>query len=275
MKHKKLFILLIMIMLLLFTGCAKVDIKTGVDSDCNAYLTYVIDVDLTSVSSDLLSTMNTLDDMMDHYQNELGFEVSKSNTDVTPGTYRYEMTKTIPGDNYEDAFNALQKMLTDESITPFMQVDLTSKMTAYQQLYYFTGELDFEAIYKTTNIESFPKDLQDSIRQSFEAGEGTVTIFLPGNEIEASTGGEASTDHGSASLKAPFSFNQKTSLSLSTRLSTDGDGAVNQTMESILQDFQISTYSWIVIGGLGFIAFIVGIALHLRKNKRKNNDHSI
>ena len=260
MKHKKLLILLIMIMLLAFTGCAKVDIETGVDQRCNAFLTYVIDVDLTSINSDqVLSTMSTLDDMMDHYKNELGFEVSQSNTDVASGTCRYEMTKTIPNDNYEDAFNTLQKMLTDESITPFMQVDMTSKATKYQQLYSFTGELDFETIYKTTNIESFPKDLQDSIRQSFEAGEGTVTIFLP--DVESKT--------------VPFSFNQKTTLSSSTRLSTDGDEVIHKSMENILQDFQISTYSWIIMGGLGFIAIIIGIVLNLRKPKYKNEDLSI
>ena len=239
-------------LLLAFTGCAKVNIETGIGGDYDAFLKYVIDVDFSSLDSEQVTrAIEACDTVMEHYQNELGFEVSKSNTDSTSGTCRYEMEKIIPNDSYDAAWASLQEMLTDESITPFMHVDMTSKMAEYQHFYSFVGELDFATIYKTTNIDSFPGYMQESINQKFESGTGTATISLPGADPKT----------------VPFNFNQKVNLELSTRLSAEDGEPINTPMENVLQNIQLGMYSWIIIGGVSLLAIIIGFALHFRKSK--------
>lgn len=243
-------------LLLTFTGCAKVNIETGIDSNYDAFLKYVIDVDFTSLdSAQVAQAIDAFDTVTEHYKNELGFDVSKSNTDLASGTCRYEMEKILPNDSYEAAWAALQEMLTDESITPFMQVDMTSKMAEYQHFYSFIGELDFATIYKTTNIDSFPEYMQESINQKFESGTGTATISLPGADPKT----------------VPFNFNQKVTLELSTRLSAEGGEPINMPMENVLQNIQLGMYSWIIIGGASLLVIIIGIALHFRKSKDRSD----
>ena len=272
MKHKKIVFLLMIMILLTFTGCAQVTIATGIDDNYDVYLSYVIKVDLTQIEArQVASTVDALDMLVKHYKDNLGFETVSSDTDSVQGLWQYSLVKTIPNDSYQQAFNTLQDMLTDEKITPFMQVDMTSKITEYQQLYSFKGELDFETIYKTTNIESFPQSVKDTINQNFQSSKGLFTLELPGSEIENASDGETFVFGESADLTTPFEFGQKTPIELSTRLNTTGEEVIKKPMESILQDLNNNLYLVIAIGIIAFITIIIGILLHSRKNNHKNN----
>lgn len=277
MMNRKKTLLLMLMLLLMFTGCAQINIDTGVDKDYNAYLTYTIDADLTSLDSEQAqSTMNTLDDVMEHYKKELEFEVLKSKSDLLQGICSYELVKKVPNNSYEEAFNTLQNMLTDEAITPFMQVAMTSKLAEYQQLYSFKGELDFATIYKTTNIESFPQYLQDDIGQKFEGCAGTITLSLPGSEVETASGGETIINNEQITLSGPFEFEQKATVELSTRLNVANGKPLNGSMDRIIQDINSGMRSWMIIGAIAFVAIVLGIALHLRrgKNRKANNKNN-
>lgn len=276
MNHKKTIFLLMIITVLTFTGCAHVTIATGINDNYDAYLSYVIKVDLNQLDTrQSAATVDTLDILVKHYEDNLGFEAMPSDMNSLQGTWQYSLTKTIPNDSYEQAFDTLQDMLTDEKTTPFMQVDMTSKATEYQHLYSFKADLDFETIYQTTNIESFPQSIKDTINQNFQSSEGIVTITLPGTEIENATDGETSLYGELVDLTSQFEFGQKRPIELSTRLNTNGNEVIKKPMAGILQDFNNSLYVVIAVGIFAFIIIIVGITLHFGKNKRTDENHFI
>lgn len=286
LKKSTLLLTIIILLLITFTGCSEVNINTGIDDDNSAYLSYVIKVDLSSIDSmQIPSVVSTMNMVLNHYEKELDFEILKKDVNLLQSECLYELEKRIPCDNYELAFNTLKDMLTDEKITPFMQVDMTSMITKYQQLYSFNGELDFAAIYKATNIGSFPQYMQDSINQNFEASFGKINICLPGTDIETATNNGISLDNKTyisgdqISMSVPFKFNQKAAFTLSTRLSSDNEKVIKKPMRDVLQSINVSLYFSIAIGVIAIIIIGVGIGLHFSKTKHKdevqNENHFI
>ena len=268
-NRKNITLFLIVMILLTFTGCAQINIDTGVDANYNAYLSYLIEVDFESIDNNHISTIiDALDEIVVHYQNELGFDLLENEIDWLQGIGRYELVKKVPHSNYEEAFSTLQDMLTDETITPFMQVDMLAKVTDYQQLYSFKGMFDFDAVYRTTNIESFPQYMQEPLEQDFNSCRGEINISLPGTDLENAIGDVSSTDNGCINLTVPFNLSEPTSLELATRLSTDGTAIINKSMEDILLNLGINLRIWISLGVVAFVATIIGIVLHLRKDKK-------
>lgn len=271
---KKILIMICGVLLLALTGCANLDIETGIDEDYNAKIAYALEVDFASMSDEQAKSLsNSLDNLVKQFANVRDFEILENEGDVDSGKGSYKIEKVVPNDNFEDAFASLKELLTDEKTTPFMQVDMTSKITDYQHLYHFNGELDFAKILGASNIDSFPPMMQEHIVQGFEASAGQVKITLPGAEIEnvsaTADSLDGTIDGQLASITAPFKFNQQTSMELTTKLTVENGKAVNGTMEDVLHMHELSKWLWLGIGALGFVIVAIGALLHLNKEKTK------
>ena len=263
--YKLVFPLLVLILL---AGCVQMDIELGVDESYSAYITYHLHLDLSEMDGpEKISAGEGVEELLSYYETMRGVSVTPPKSLDDTDEYDFSISKSISCDSYEEAFAELRKMLTDVTVTPFIEVDMTCETTEQQQLYHIQATTDFSNVLASSNLPEFPPSLQKKIQEAFAACTGSVSVHLPGTEIENASG-EAKLTEYQVSMQTPFDFNSQTPFELTTRLNLYDGMASEKTIAEILQEFQRTKYIGIGVAAAGFLIVIAGVLLFV--NARKN-----
>ena len=264
---KKTVALISIIMIASFlSGCMRLDIRAGIDTNNNAYLVYELKIDLTSVDPDLrTSLIDGVKEMEDYYRDTLGFEVTSSKKG---DAYYMKAILTVQGSDYEDAFAKLKKMLTDEASTPFSELSMDFTAEEMQQLYHLSVTVDMAGIAAGSNISELPPSMRESIEAAYLSSTGTLTIELPGSVVESASG-ETVIDGYHVTVSEPLDFSGQTQAELTTRLNTLQQTILAEPMEDVVSRYR--TYAYIGFGaaGLGLVLAVVSIVMMRSKKKQR------
>lgn len=214
-RSKMLSIVLMLVLFIFITaGCTKFDINIGIDADNTAYLSYFLEVDVSELNErQQHSFKEALHQIAVHYHENLGFVV---NLDLESNPIVFEAEKRVANDCFEQAFESLKAMLTDEDMTVFMQVDMDQISYPQQMGYIISASADIQRIIESNDIEELPPGIRQDFEDSVEAGTGTITITLPADEVEASSH-NAEISNGQLNMAVPLDFTQQTEFELSAR----------------------------------------------------------
>lgn len=180
---KKLIFLLLLFACLLFAGCgATADMEYGIDADNNAYTKLRVDVnagdlleaDKNFLQSDLISIVK-------HYRDELGFECEYDYFAENKNKAYIILTKTIPCDSFEEAFENLKTMLCDEKYSAFSEVSCELSDTTGKYAYRINGQIDLHRVIENSNASGVPKGVADYIGDQLEDCSFSVTLAFPEN----------------------------------------------------------------------------------------------
>lgn len=219
MKKYKIAVLLLVTLLL--TGCAQINVTCGVDREKNAYLTLEAQVDWTEYAGDLGADLEeSFRSLATHYRSTLGFEVEETYTDTG---CRLILTKKQQGQSYAEAFRLLEAMLTDESVTPFLDVKTTYAQQPQVEGYALEVTMDTGRILEEMGAEDLPGDWRDYYLRSLEASTGSLTLELPASEQPEGQG--VSWAEGFARRTTQVDLQGQTTLKLATQAAV-WDGAV-------------------------------------------------
>lgn len=252
---------------LTFTGCMTVDIDVGIDDGQDAFIRYDLVLDMSEFDSRQAATIdNSIDSICDYYE-DLGFNVKKSGTSSSK-TSEFEFTKTVSCNSTQEAFEELEKMLTDESMTPFSKLDMTTTSTDFQQLFHMDGALDFKQIYNNANIDDFSPTMQELFADTYVNSEGTLTVLLPGIEAENASG-ETDYNEYDITMTVPIDFEGETSFLMTTRLDSPDGKVSSANMERMIGTMQKRQSMWIVFGIVGGVVFLIGIVMFFVMGRKK------
>ena len=266
MRIKKLALVVILVILLILPGCMRLDIRTGVDKNNNAYLQYDLEIDLTSVDPNMRTPLiDGVKELEKHYRNNLGFEVTSSKTSEK---YSMKASLTVQGSDYEDAFAKLKKMLTDEALTPFSELSMDFTAEEMQQLYLLSVTVDLAGMVEGSSISELPPSMRESIEELFRSSTGTLTIELPGSEVESASG-ETVIDGHHITLTKPLDFSGKMQVELTTRLNMGRLTIFDEPMEDVVSRYRIIAYAGFGVAGLGAALAVVAI-IRMRSKKAQN-----
>jgi len=265
MKKTFLIVPLIILLTFLLSGCFKLDISAGVDTDFTAYLTYSIELDITDIDSryqDIIK--NALNRIGWHYQEDYGFIVSL-NLEDDPCTLT--MTRRVPNSSFEQAFKSLEELLIDENITVFMQVDMAFESVERQNRYLLNAITDIPQVLKLSNVEELSPALFQQFEEAIKTGTGTVTITLPSSEIVTSSH-SINMWYNQASMEVPLSYSGQTVLELSGVLNFDRDGTPAGTVDEIIRKQEMfRNYAIIAACAITVIMLIILLVNALRKKR--------
>jgi len=266
-KYNIYVILLLIIMTLFLTGCIKIDISTGIDENYTAFLTYDIEMDLSNFDerySDRLK--NALNRIGWHYQEELGFTVE---LDIENNPNKLTMTKRVVNSNFEQAYKSLESLLTNEDMTPFMQVDMAFESSERQNRYIFSAEADISKIIQLTNDEELSPVLQEEFEKAIKTGEGSITLSLPVSEIVSSSHQTDMLYH-QAVMSVPLNYTGKTEVELSGVLNRLADGSQAGSLNEITHDLnKFRSLSAIITCAIIVLLLIIFLLIKLSANKRR------
>jgi hypothetical protein len=186
----------------------------GIDSNNTAYLSYRLELDVDSFNS--LQQHNfkeALYQIATHYHTELGFSVDLE-TDSNPLVFTAE--KSIANNSFENAFESLKTMLTDESQTVFMLVDMELINYPRQLGYIMGADLDIPRIIKSNDFDDLPPDFKRNFEDAVPASNGTITITMPGDEVVRASH-EYNSTNGQIKMTVPIDFTAETAFELSAK----------------------------------------------------------
>lgn len=232
---KTLLAFLLLLLSLIFAGCADIQFDCGVDEDYNAYLKYDITLDTASLEAENTTLAKaTLNRLQRYCETNLEVEVDSEQSDTT-GIYSLRITKTVPNKSYGEAFEALEEMLTDEKLTPFLNLTMESKDTKYEHGYYFSAEADLSKIIETANMEDQSPAIKEYFEKSIEDITGSFRVSLPATRLFEDT---AELSGGIASCQSPWSLDKPVKLCISAGVS---DGQVADVSADIAADILKTT----------------------------------
>ena len=266
-----LIILLIMSLTFLLSGCIEIDISTGIDPNFTSYLSYNITMDISRFEQSYQEVLkNTLNRIGWYYQEELGFAVDLHlNTDPISLT----MTRRVTNDNFEQAYASLKSMLTDEDMTPFMQVNMDYQSFDRQNRYFFGATTDFPQIMRLSNTDELPPTLYQYLDDAIMSGKGNITISFPASEAINSSH-RSDIQNSQAIMIVPLSYTNQTELEFTGVLNLLRDGSPGGTFNEIINEqVRIRNLAVIVscaVAGLLLITIISAIAIG--KKRRREND---
>lgn len=266
---KSCVLLLVLSLLLVLTGCSETTISCGVDREMNAYLNLEFCCDWGDVSPEEQNNLVTgFEILARHYKDKLGFAVEETYTDTGCAL---KVSKVCPAESYAEAFRALERMLSDTGITPFVEAHTELQTHDEIEGYALSVVLDAGNVLGNLGIENFPGDLQQYFRQSIEESSARIALALPASELIDGTKGAVCQD-GMASVSAEVDLNGQTTVSLATlALLQDGQVVLNPQplMESEMNRLagQTQILRGILLGtGLLLLVVVALLLWHRRKS---------
>jgi hypothetical protein len=201
-----------------------------------------------------------------YYQEELDF-VAELNIETAP--YTLTMTRRLQNNNFEQAFRSLEFLLTNESITPFMMVDMAFQSSEQQSRYILNASTDIPHIMSLSNAEELSPALQEQLEKAIETGEGSISLTMPVSEPVSSTH-QVNIHNNQAVMVVPLSYTDQTGFELTgvVNLLRDGrtGGSINEIMQEQYRLRNIVFIACIVALGLILITLLV---VFLKRTKRK------
>jgi len=246
--------LLIISLTFLLSGCIEIDISTGIDTDFTTYLSYRIAMDVSEfdeLRQEILT--NALHRIAWYYQEEHDFAV-EVHKDASP--IFITMTRRVKNNSLEQAFSSLEEMLTDEDITPFMQVDMEFYSSTRQNKYKIGAQMDIPQILRLSNEEEISPSLQRHLDEAIITGKGTVTLSLPAGELESSTH-ETSIRDNLAVTVIPLNFTDQTDFEMSAVINLLRDGTPGGSNDEIIRELTMYRNISIIVGCIAILLLII------------------
>ena len=263
--RKPILLIILLISLILVSGCIKLNISTGIDEHNTAFLSYNIEMDLDGFDRRYQERLkNALNRIGWHYQEEYGFSVE---LDIESNPSRLVMTKRILNDSFEQAFIALESLVKNENITPFMQVDMAFSKNERQNRYIFNAKTDIAKIMSLSNAGDLPPSLLTQLEDALDKGEGSLTVSFPTSETVNSSHNINMIYH-QVYMEAPLNFSGETNVELGGVLNLLADGTLGGTINEITHDMMRFRILSIIIS-CAVIVFLVIIIL-ARSISRRN-----
>jgi hypothetical protein len=270
-KHKLIVIFSIILLTFLLSGCISIEIEAGIDEHFTSFLIYHIELDAREVDERYQNSLRrALNEIGWNYQEEHDFIVS-FNADSAP--YTLTMTRRIENGSFEQAYESLRTLLTNENITPFMSVDMAYERAERQHRYIFEAMTDIPQLMRLSNTEELPPELQQQLEEAIATGDGSVTITFPVSELVSSSH-PVNIQNNHAKLSVPLIYTIQTRVELSGIINLLEDGAIGGLLGELIDEqysFR-STIVYICIGVLIFLLLIMLIILLVRKSRSRRFD---
>ena len=265
-KIKRLYFLpfLAVMLTVLLSGCIQMYVNIGIEDDFTAYLIYdiTINMDVDEYGFEYEDGLaHALNQIGWHYQEEMGFEVYL-HTDDFP--FRLTLTRRVQNDTLEQAFLALEEMLTDEAMSMFMEVDIAFESFDRQDKYLLGAMIDIPQIMRLSSIEEMTPATEELITEAVENSEGLISISLPASETIGTSHPVTITNDRVETLIL-INFMDQTRFELEARVTYLRDGTIGPPMEEIVQQQQLwGNISAIAIGVAMLLLVIALIAAIVR-----------
>ena len=261
---KRFCLFLALLAVFLLSGCVRGTVSCGIDKDRQAFLRYEAQVDLSEMPQAYRQAVTqAVDDLEEEYA-ALDFTVAREDAE---DRILLEMERRVQGDSYADAFEALRELLTDEEITPFVQVEMREEHTDREQYFSIAAQADGESIVKTVRAEELPADLRKTVAAWVENSAVTFSVELPGHTYTSA--GEVTVDSDNiCRVTVPMELDGQTGIDLTTRFTLE-DGKIAQVpLEKQIQTFTWLQFSLLGAGVLFLIAAFILIIVKIVKGRK-------
>lgn len=256
---------LLCLLALMLAGCAEVNVLTGVDRECRAILEYNLSLSLAELPQEQQKAVQYgIKDFIDYFTTEKGFTLSEDSV-LSGENIQLTLEYSEQGTDYADAFRRLEKILKDEDISLFMQLDSDYMTTKTQDLYHLNGSIDLPKVIALSNIADFSPSFIKAYEDGAAQSTGSLTIFLPASDIKACSG-KTSLGAREAVMTLPLSFYTSTQATLTTKLNRVAGIAVATPSATLA-----TLYRTALFAGLVLLAIAIAAFLFWHKHRSKNN----
>lgn len=260
MRTKKI-IIIISLVGLMFTGCAKINITAGITTDDEAFMQYYIVVSTSYYNEEVRAEIEEVLQEINSYWQSLGYNSSLS---YEKNEYILKYLVSKYHNNTEEALDTLIEYLTCD-ISIFSDIEYDYAQSYFKKELYIKGSTDFSQIIAPNLEEKYPITAIQDISYYTQGVTANLYIILPGRENAQDKRLDITEFYKEISLE------EKTDFSINTVIK-NRDSFLNYKNldESRLEYARIKYYaSWGIIALCSMLVVLV-LLLAFRKIKSRN-----
>ncbi len=273
---------LVCIILLATAGCATVTVSCGIDEQSAAYIAYDVVADVSTLGkTEKDGISSSLNELAVHLESK-GFTVEKTGFFDAGDSVELACVIRRDADSYMEAFDALEQLLTDENITPFVYVNMASAEEAYDQAFVLEVQTDVAAMMQAGGLDRLPPYFRENVDRALSESTADIVLTLPATEIAEGDG--AFVEGSNIYIQSTaLDLHGITTAKLATRVSVEDGQATDIPTEETVKGLegqlaQTKTHMYIVAAVLiasAAVAVVSGITIAKKKRvaaKREKRD---
>jgi len=255
-------------LLVALCGCMKAEINYSIDEKHTVKVTYHIEIDEEKFDNSIRSDVKALiESTAKKYENE-GFAVTRKEDEIN-----YTFTLEKKAGSYEEAFEILEKIITDPKISFFLVADIHSYIEEYEQILDFYFETDLGRMLESTGTNTLPPTIRKDINEGLNESTVNLTVTLPhANVVDINKEAIVENKNKKTTITLPLNWEGPSILDFTVRMSLDNNKITPYTMEDSIKNTknQIELYQVLLCGGVGVgLASGVGLVYSVMNKKKK------
>lgn len=204
-------ILCLLALCLWMTGCARLDVVAGIDSDNRAILQYDVELSLQGRDPrEQLSIREGLLQLVNVYTQDYGFTLLPESQMGEQGRFAFTLRKEVENASYEQAAETLRDMLSDEKSSLFTLADVQLHQGQTQDVLVLDVQLDVNRILQSSTVDQLPYYTAEEFWQGVQDSRGQLVLMLPAADGPGKM--------GQARLEGDLDFTQPVDLRLESRI---------------------------------------------------------
>ncbi|MEA5018112.1 MAG: hypothetical protein VB009_05285 [Erysipelotrichaceae bacterium] len=266
MKKKKIFLIVMFLMLSTF-GCAKAKITYKIDDKFNTSITYYVIVDKNILPEQQHVSVHTIITTTSSAYEKKGFVIEHYQNDNDKIELKMSLTKA--NQSLDEAYQTLEELMIDPSITFLTSVDQDYKVLEYDSTLKLEVQTDIPLILEGSGFIKLPKMTQDEVLSSINESDLQIEFILPSSTIiNRNEQTMIKQDKGQTIISTPILIDQKTILNVQLRTSLNNNKPLNLTITDSIDKSNTAQTTYQIMGYASGALAILTLVLIIRQKRK-------
>lgn len=169
----------LLLICLIFVGCARVTMEYNIDIDNNLQVKYDLVFDKTTDEFKDYSYYNLQNSIVNHWEKQgLKVEVEENDDEITfKGTFEEQH------DSRQEAYESLDSILKGE-YSPFTSTGFEYASSYFEDEYNLSAKISLKDLIRRSDVQVMPSDVQEALTKYANESEFSLVFSLPGEAVD-------------------------------------------------------------------------------------------
>lgn len=265
-KLRKVALLITLLLIcLIFVGCATVTMEYKIDIDNNLQIKYDVVIDKTTEEFENFSYYTLKNDIVHHWEKQ-GITVEAEETDdelIIIGTLEKKHSTR------QEAYESLDSVLKGE-YSPFTSAGFEYASSYFEDEYNLCAEISLKDLLRRSDYQVMPSDVQESLTKYTNESEFALLISLPGEAVESNADSQ-NYDNGVSTNTWNLKYGDEKDLKLKTVIVNEDNVQYHKSLTDSTN--QNKLIFLLCGGGAALVLIVFLIIFFVRRSKIKNQSN--
>lgn len=256
----------LLLICLIFVGCAKVTMEYNIDIDNNLQVKYDLVFEKTTDEFKDYSYYNLQNSIVNHWEKQgLKVDVEENDDEIT-----FKGTLEEQHDSRQEAYESLESILKGE-YSPFTSAGFEYASSYFEDEYNLAAEISLKDLLRRSEYQVIPSDIQETLTKYANESEFALLISLPGEAVETNADSQ-NYDNSISTNTWNLKYGDEKELKLKTVIVNEANVEYHKNLTDSTN--QSKLIFLLCGGGAALVLTVFLIIFFVRRAKLKNQSNT-